>query len=84
MHMGYENMGQVMPAGFDKYKMFDSKEFNDIALGLFKMAVDSYIFGEEKDRSQSAAFIKDGLVENMKHILEKTSSRDAEYYNELL
>ncbi len=82
--MAYENMTQAMPMGYDKYKMFDTKEFNDITLGLFKMAIDSYIFGEEKDRSQSAAFVKDGLVENMKHILEKTSSRDAEYYNELL
>ncbi len=82
--MGYENVQQVMPVGYDKYKMFDSKEFNDIALGLFKMAVDSYIFGEEKEKSQSAAFIKDGLIENMKHILDKTASRDAEYYNELL
>lgn len=82
---GYANMaGGNQTAAYDKYKMFDSKEFNDIALGLFKMTLDSYIFGEGEEKANAASYVKEDLLENFKYLLDKTKSRDAEYYNELM
>ena len=69
---------------YDKYKLYNSREFEGITLGIFKMAIDSYIFGESEEKSNAAAYIKKDLLEKMKYILEKTDSRDAENYNAIL
>ncbi len=78
----YSFLAESQP--FDKYTMFDSEMFNDITLGLIKMSFDSYIFGEDAEKSQAAMLIKDELLESFKYMLEKTSAIDAEYYNNLM